>query len=93
MCGLVAPTNKGTDGLNPLAPFYSFQFFLLLACAAFYYKAAELDKASGLLWAGLSILIFLLTWQLLCWGWLGCLAGQAVLFAGITLVRVLRRSD
>jgi hypothetical protein len=82
--------SNGVIALNPLEPLYSFQFVFLLACAVFYYKAAELDKAPGLLWAGLSVLIYLLTWQVFHWGWVGCLAGQVSLLAGITLVRIFR---
>jgi len=74
-----------------MPPFYSFTFFLLLACAVFYYKAAMMEDASGLLWSGLSVLVFGITWIVLGWGWLGCLIGQAALFAGITAVNILRR--
>jgi hypothetical protein len=77
--------------VNPFAYFYSYQFVMLLACATFYYKAAEMEGSSGFLWSVLSVLIFILTWIVLTWGWLGCLLGQAGLFVGITVVRVLRK--
>ncbi|MGD0651596.1 MAG: hypothetical protein ABSA97_10740 [Verrucomicrobiia bacterium] len=77
--------------MNPLAYFYSLQFVVLLACAAFYYKAAQMEGSSGLLWSALSVVVFILTWIVLSWGWLGCLLSQVGLFAGITVVRVLRR--
>jgi hypothetical protein len=77
--------------LNPLGYFYSIQFVMLLACAAIYYKAAEMEDSSGFLWSALSVGVFILTWVVLSWGWLGCLLGQAALFAGITVVRVLRK--
>ncbi len=77
--------------MNPFAYFYSFQFVMLLACAAFYYKAAEMEDSSGLLWSALSVLVFILTWIVLSWGWLGCLLGQVGLFTGITVVRVVRK--
>lgn len=77
--------------MNLLAYFYSLQFVMLLACAAFYYKAAEMENSSGFLWSALSVLVFILTWIALSWGWLGCLLGQAGLFVGITVVRVLRK--
>jgi hypothetical protein len=80
----------GTANMNPLGLLYSFQFVLLLVCAAFYYKAADLEDASGILWSGLSILVFLLSWRLLGWGLPGNLFGQAVLFGAITLTRVFR---
>ena len=77
--------------MNSFAYFYSLQFVMLLACAVFYYKAAEMEGCSGLLWSALSVFVFILTWIVLSWGWLGCLLGQVGLFAGITVVRVLRR--
>jgi hypothetical protein len=73
-----------------LAPLYSLQFLLLLVCAGVYYKAAEIENASSLLWPGLSVLVFLLTWRLFGWGLPGNLLGQALLMATITAVRVLR---
>jgi hypothetical protein len=79
--------------VNPFGYFYSFQFVMLLACAAVYYKAAEMEGSSGFLWSALSVVVFILTWIVLSWGWLGCLLGQVGLFAGITLVKMLRRQS
>ena len=70
---------------------YSFQFVLRLLCAAFYCQAAELEDAPRLLWAGLSVLVYLVTWMLLSWGLIGCLVGQVGLFGAITLVSVIRK--
>ena len=75
-----------------MLPIYSVQFVLLLTCAIFWYRAADLEDAPRFVWSGLSVGIFLLTWRLFGWGWLGCLSGQVGLLAGITLVRVLRGS-
>jgi hypothetical protein len=77
--------------MNLFGYFYSLQFVMLVACAVFYYRAAVMEDSSGFLWSALSVLVFLLTWIVLSWGWLGCLLGQVALFAGITVVRVLRR--
>jgi hypothetical protein len=76
--------------MNPLGPFYSVQFVLLLCFAAGYYRAAEIENASGMLWAAMSIVIFLITWRLFGWGVLGNLMGQGALLGGITAVRVIR---
>ena len=73
-----------------LSPFYSFEFVLLLVCAVFYYKAADVEDASPFLWSGLSVLVFLVTWRLCGWRLPGNLLGQALLFGAITAVRVLR---
>lgn len=75
---------------NPLGGLYSLSLVLLLACAAFYYKAAEMEDEPRLLWSGLSVLIYLVTWRVFSWGWMGCLGGQVGLLAAITAVRVLR---
>lgn len=77
--------------MNPLSLFYDLRFVVLLACAVFYYKAAAMEDCSTLLWSGLSVLVFVVTWIVLAWGWLGCLLGQVGLFAGITVVRLLRK--
>jgi hypothetical protein len=73
-----------------VGPLYSIEFLLLLCFAAGYYKAADIENASGILWAGLSALIFFTTWRLLRWGLFGDLIGQAALLGGITAVRVIR---
>ena len=75
---------------NPFGPFYSLQFVFLLVCATLYYKIADLEDESGILWLGMSIGTFLLTWRLLGWGYLGNLLGQSLLFAALTLHRVYR---
>jgi hypothetical protein len=76
--------------MNPLGLIYSVQFVLLLCFAAGYYKAAEIENASGMLWAGMSIVIFLITWRLFGWGVPGNLMGQGARLGGITAVRVIR---
>ena len=70
---------------------YSFKFVFLLACAGFFYKAAEFEDESAFLWTVLSVSIFIVTWIVFSWGWLGCLLGQFGLFVGIAVVRVLRK--
>ena len=76
--------------MNPLGPLYSVEFVLLIVSIVFYYKAAEIDDAPRWLWMGLSAGIYLLTWQVLHWGFIGCLVGQAGLFLGIAVYRVLQ---
>ena len=69
---------------------YSLHTVLLLACVVFYFKAAEFENAPRILWAGLSMLVFILTWLVFGWGLFGCLIGQALLLGAITIVRVVR---
>jgi hypothetical protein len=75
-----------------MLPYYSFTFVLLLAYAIFFYRAGESEGSSGILWAGVSVLISVVVWRRLGWGWLGVLLGQVGLFAGITIVRSSRKS-
>jgi hypothetical protein len=74
---------------------YSFNFWLLLASAVFFYRAAEFDEegGSGIVWASLSILVSLLIWLKLKWGLLGMIIGQVALLVGIGLIRVFRKPD
>jgi hypothetical protein len=65
---------------------------LMITCALLFYRAGEFDGGPGAFWAVLSILISGLTWRVFHWGWLGILAGQFALFAGITIVRASRKS-
>jgi len=64
---------------------------LVAVFGAFFYRAAEIENASGLLWCGLSVLISVASMFLLHWGLLGVVLGQAGLFAGITVFRVMRK--
>ncbi|MGA2175014.1 MAG: hypothetical protein ABSH38_08550 [Verrucomicrobiota bacterium] len=72
--------------------FYSFNFVLLVVFAVFFYRAGVLENASGLLWAGLSVLVSLLVWQWLGWGLLAMILSQVGLFVGIGVVRVIHKS-
>jgi hypothetical protein len=63
---------------------------MIVACAIFFHRAAEFENESSLVWTGLSVVISLMTLFVFRWGWLGCLLGQAGLFLGITIFRMLR---
>jgi len=65
---------------------------LIIGCfGAFYYRAAQFENESTLIWCGLSLLISVLTVFWLHWGLLGMIAGQVGLFVGITIFRILRK--
>ncbi len=76
--------------MNPLGPLYSVEFVLLIVALVFYYKVADIEDAPRWLWMGLSAGVYLFTWQVLHWGFIGCLLGQVGLFLGIAMYRVLR---
>jgi hypothetical protein len=65
---------------------------IIVAFAIFFYRAAEFEDESTWIWCGLSVLISVLTIFWLHRGWLGIISGQAGLFIGITIFRILRKS-
>ena len=66
---------------------------LLILCAVIFYKAAEMEDASGGLWAALSVGVYAVTWFVLGWGFLLCFLGQVGLFVGITIFKMLRSTS
>lgn len=77
---------------KPMGMLYSLPFIVLICCAAAYYKAADIENTSGILWAGMSVVVFCITWFVIGWGIPGDLLGQVALLAGITIYRVVRDS-
>jgi len=69
-----------------------FAILLIVVFAIFFYRAAEFEDESSLLWCGLSILISAATLFYFHWGLLGTLLGQIGLFVGIGIFRVLRKT-
>ena len=65
---------------------------VIVVCAVFYHRVAELENESGLLWSGLSVLVSALVLFLFHAGWFGVLLGQAGLFVGIGVFRMVRKS-
>ena len=74
-----------------MLPFYSVHVVMLVAFAVVYYKAAEIEDVPRMLWAGLSIGVYALTWQFVnvgskvqrpsgekCSAGDDCIAGRAV---------------
>ena len=68
-----------------------FTILLIALCGAFFYRAAEIENASGLLWCSLSVLISVACMFFLHWGLLGVVLGQVGLFVGITVFRMTRK--
>ncbi|HUB86287.1 MAG TPA: hypothetical protein VMB22_00230 [Verrucomicrobiae bacterium] len=69
-----------------------FTILIISVFAAFFWRAAEFENASALLWGGLSLTISMVMLLLIHAGLIGIILGQVGLFAGITLFRVLRKS-
>jgi len=64
---------------------------IIAAFGAFFYRAAEFENESTLIWCGLSLAISALMFFWLHCGWLGISLGQVGLFVGITIFRILRK--
>ena len=75
-----------------MTPLYSFSLLATVLFAVFFYRAGEFENGPGVLWAVLSVAISLLAWQWLRLGLLGIILGQAGLFVGIGVFRVIRKS-
>ena len=72
---------------------YNLHTILTIVFAIFYYKAADIEKASKLLWTSLSIVVSLGT-KILGWGLPGLILGQIALLFIIGIVRcLLSRKD
>jgi len=56
--------------------------------AVVFYRAGQMERSWGILWAALSIALSALPLLVLGWGWIGFFAGQAALFIGITFWRM-----
>jgi hypothetical protein len=65
---------------------------VIVAFVVFFCRAAESEDESPLIWGGLSAVISAVAFFWLGCGWLGISLGQIGLFAGITIVRILRKS-
>ena len=62
---------------------------IITVCAAFFWRAAEVEGASRWLWGGLSFLISAMLLWLRC-GIAGIFLGQIGLFFGIAIFRFIR---
>ncbi len=66
---------------------------LMTSCAAFYYKAGDMVRSSGFFWAGLSVMLWLVSAYLLRLWFAGAFGSQLVLFAGFTAWNCLRTPE
>lgn len=73
-----------------MPPIYSFGFVVTVVCAIFFYRAALMERAPGLLWATLSVAVSITTWQGFGWGVFAMFLSQLALFLGIGVFRALR---
>lgn len=63
----------------------------IVGFAIIYLRAAESEGESGFLWAGLSVLISMLSFFWLGLGWIGAFLAQGALFLGIGVYRAMRK--
>lgn len=64
--------------------------FVIVACMACFAKGAELDERSKVVWAGLSLGVWLAFTQFFIDGIVGGLVSQVLLFVGLTVAGLLR---
>jgi hypothetical protein len=67
-----------------------FGLVIMLACAAFFYRAAEEEHSSGIVLAAISIGLWFATAYVLNVGWLGHILIQVGLFAALTVRNVMK---
>ena len=72
--------------------FDSLTILAIIASAIFFYRGAKSDGSSAVLWLVLSVGISLLLRIFLHAGLVGIILGQAALFIGIAIFRVIRES-
>ena len=65
---------------------------LIVASAILFYRAAQFEGRSGLLWTVLSVAISLILLEWFHWGLIGIILGQVGLFFGIAIARTIRKS-
>jgi len=65
---------------------YDFDTIFIIAFAIFFYKAADYENASKIVWAGLSIIVSLLS-RIFGFGLIGLISGQVMLFFVIAVIR------
>ena len=67
---------------------YGLDTILIIVFAVLYYKAADIENASKLLWVGLSLIVSFGA-RILSLGLLGLILAQVALFGTIAVVRAL----
>lgn len=64
---------------------------VILVCLFFFYCAGRFEGASGVAWAGLSVLVSMVVFYLFRGGFMLILVGQVGLFIAITIFRARQR--
>jgi len=64
-------------------------FVMMLACAAFFYRAGEEEHSSGILLAAVSVGLWITASYFLAVGWLGCILVQVGLFVALTARNIM----
>jgi len=70
---------------------YYFSILIILACAAAYYHIGEMEYQRGSLLAAVSVLLSIVTFLGLGWGWLPSMGAQAGIFVVLTIVNICRK--
>lgn len=70
----------------------SYSVVLIVVAAAFFWKAAAREEESGIIWAGVSLVVSVLI-MALGGGFVVLVLGQVAVFAGITVFRTIKDNN
>jgi hypothetical protein len=76
---------------TPLGDLYSLEFLLLIISAVIWFRVGLVEESgSPWLFAGASVVTYVITWRGLHWGVIGCVIGQVLLALVIAAWRAWR---
>ena len=70
---------------------YYFSLLMILACVAAYYHIGETEYQKGFLLAAVSLLVSVVTFFWLGWGWLPNIGAQVGILVVLTVVNMCRK--
>jgi hypothetical protein len=70
---------------------YYFSLLIILACAAAYYHIGEMEYQKGFFLGAVSLLVSVVTFLGLRWGWLPSIGAQVGIFVVLTVINVCRK--
>jgi hypothetical protein len=76
-----------------LGDLYTLELLVLIVSAVFWFRVAVVEDVSPWLWAAMSVIISVLCWKGLHWGFGGMLLGQCSLFVFVGVWRAWKAID
>ena len=69
------------------------ELLVLIVSAVVWYRVANVEDQSPWLWSAMSVVVSVICWKALHWGFFGMLLGQALLFVLVGVWRAWRAID